>query len=302
MKKILALAMAAAMALSIAACGNQGDAKGNTSGSNPGTSSSAPQGGADISVYTNAYFAPFEYYDGTEIVGVDVDVMNMVGEKLGRKVSYTNVEFGTIIDTVSAGKLADVGAAGITITESRQKLVDFSDPYFTSVQYVIFPAGTMTPDGTDGGVSYILWDSLAGKKIGVQADTTGDIYVDMEINAVNGDDYGLERDGMLLNSGAVETRYDSAQLAADAVGAGQVDVVVVDYLPASYIVEKNTGFECAALYYAGGEGENPTPTEEQYAICVTKGQDELLQAINDVLADLGEDGINDLVMKHMGLK
>ncbi len=302
MKKILALAMAAAMALSIAACGNQGDAKGNTSGSNPGTSSSAPQGGADISVYTNAYFAPFEYYDGTEIVGVDVDVMNMVGEKLGRKVSYTNVEFGTIIDTVSAGKLADVGAAGITITESRQKLVDFSDPYFTSVQYVIFPAGTMTPDGTDGDVSYILWDSLAGKKIGVQADTTGDIYVDMEINAVNGDDYGLERDGMLLNSGAVETRYDSAQLAADAVGAGQVDVVVVDYLPASYIVEKNTGFECAALYYAGGEGENPTPTEEQYAICVTKGQDELLQAINDVLADLGEDGINDLVMKHMGLK
>ncbi|MEY8402643.1 transporter substrate-binding domain-containing protein [Oscillospiraceae bacterium 44-34] len=302
MKKILALAMAAAIALSIAACGNQGDAKGNTSGSNPGTSSSAPQGGADISVYTNAYFAPFEYYDGTEIVGVDVDVMNMVGEKLGRKVSYTNVEFGTIIDTVSAGKLADVGAAGITITESRQKLVDFSDPYFTSVQYVIFPAGTMTPDGTDGDVSYILWDSLAGKKIGVQADTTGDIYVDMEINAVNGDDYGLERDGMLLNSGAVETRYDSAQLAADAVGAGQVDVVVVDYLPASYIVEKNTGFECAALYYAGGEGENPTPTEEQYAICVTKGQDELLQAINDVLADLGEDGINDLVMKHMGLK
>lgn len=302
MKKILALAMAAAMALSIAACGNQGDAKGNTSGSNPGTSSSAPQGGADISVYTNAYFAPFEYYDGTEIVGVDVDVMNMVGEKLGRKVSYTNVEFGTIIDTVSAGKLADVGAAGITITESRQKLVDFSDPYFTSVQYVIFPAGTMTPDGTDGDVSYILWDSLTGKKIGVQADTTGDIYVDMEINAVNGDDYGLERDGMLLNSGAVETRYDSAQLAADAVGAGQVDVVVVDYLPASYIVEKNTGFECAALYYAGGEGENPTPTEEQYAICVTKGQDELLQAINDVLADLGEDGINDLVMKHMGLK
>ena len=302
MKKILALAMAAAMALSIAACGNQGDAKGNTSGSNPGTSSSAPQGGADISVYTNAYFAPFEYYDGTEIVGVAVDVMNMVGEKLGRKVSYTNVEFGTIIDTVSAGKLADVGAAGITITESRQKLVDFSDPYFTSVQYVIFPAGTMTPDGTDGDVSYILWDSLAGKKIGVQADTTGDIYVDMEINAVNGDDYGLERDGMLLNSGAVETRYDSAQLAADAVGAGQVDVVVVDYLPASYIVEKNTGFECAALYYAGGEGENPTPTEEQYALCVTKGQDELLQAINDVLADLGEDGINDLVMKHMGLK
>lgn len=317
MKKILALTMAVAMSLSLIACGgNGGSASSNKGGASSGTPSSAsgsqggdassaqPSGGADISVYTNAYFAPFEYYDGTDIAGVDVDVMNMVGEKLGRKVVYTNVEFGTIIDTVSAGKLADVGAAGITITDSRKELVDFSAPYFTSVQYVIYPAGSMTPDGTDGDVSYILWDSLAGKKIGVQAETTGDIYVDMEINAADGDDYDLGRDGVLLKSGTEETRYDSAQLAADAVGAGQVDVVVVDYLPASYIVEKNSGFECAALYYAAGVdgAEAPSPTEEQYAICVTKGQDELLAAINGVLADLGEDGINDLVMKHMGLE
>ena len=296
MKKILALTMAAAMVLSLAACGGNSD-KG--SGSSSGGGSAGP-----ISVYTNADFAPFEYYDGTDIVGVDVDVMDKVGEKLGRKVSYTNVEFGTIIDTVSAGKLADVGAAGITITASRQEQVDFSDPYFTSVQYVIFPAGTMTADGTDGDVSYILWDSLAGKKIGVQADTTGDIYVDMEINAVDGDDYDLGRDGVLLSSGAEEIRYDSAQLAADAVGAGQVDVVVVDQLPASYIVDKNSGFECAALYYAAGTdgAAAPFPTEEQYAICVTKGQDELLDAINAVLSELGEDGINSLVMEHMGLE
>ena len=253
MKKILALTMAAAMVLSLAACGGNSD-KG--SGSSSGGGSAGP-----ISVYTNAYFAPFEYYDGTDIVGVDVDVMDKVGEKLGRKVSYTNVEFGTIIDTVSAGKLADVGAAGITITASRQEQVDFSDPYFTSVQYVIFPAGTMTADGTDGDVSYILWDSLAGKKIGVQADTTGDIYVDMEINAADGDDYDLGRDGVLLSSGAEEIRYDSAQLAADAVGAGQVDVVVVDQLPASYIVDKNSGFECAALYYAGLLYTSPSPRD-----------------------------------------
>ena len=310
MKKILAFAMAAAMTLSIAACGGNGGSASSNKGSQAGGSvsnsgsSAQPSGGTDISVYTNAYFAPFEYYDGTDIVGVDVDVMNMVGEKLGRNVVYTNVEFGTIIDTVSAGKLADVGAAGITITDSRKELVDFSDPYFTSVQYVIYPAGTMTPDGTDGDVSYILWSSLAGKKIGVQADTTGDIYVDMEINAADGDDYDLGRDGMLLSSGAEETRYDSAQLAADAVGAGQVDVVVVDYLPASYIVEKNQGYECAALYYpAGVDGAAaPFPTEEQYAICVTKGQDELLDAINAVLSELGEDGINSLVMEHMGLE
>ena len=285
LKKYILPALAAALCLTLCACG--GDAKNSPSG--------AQGGDGDISVYTNAYFAPFEYYDGTDIVGVDVEIMNMVGEKLNRTVSYTNVEFGTIIDTVSAGKLADVGAAGITITDSRKEQVDFSDPYFTSVQYVIYPAGTMTPDGTDGDVSYILWDSLAGKKIGVQADTTGDIYVGGEIS---GEDF----DGLLKDTGAEEVRYDSAQLAADAVGAGQVDVVVVDYLPASYIVEKNQGYECAALYYAGGDGEAPSPTEEQYAICVTKGRDDLLKAINEVLSELGSDGINDLVMKHMGLE
>ncbi len=308
MKKLAALLLALTMVLALCACSNQqaggGSAEPSKSAeggdpSQPSDEPTAPAHAADISVYTNAYFAPFEYYDGTDIVGVDVEIMNLVGEKLGRNVTYTNVEFGTIIDTVSAGKLADVGAAGITITESRQEQVDFSDPYFTSVQYVIYPAGAMTPDGKDGSVSYILWDSLAGMKIGVQADTTGDIYVDGEINGTEADpDYGY--DGVLLNSGASETRYDSAQLAADAVGAGQVDVVVVDYLPASYIVEKNSGYECAALYYDNGDG-TVAPTEEQYAICVTKGQNELLKAINDVLAELGENGINDLVMKHMGL-
>lgn len=302
MKKFGALLLALTMVSALAACSDQGAKDSAEPSKAPETQSAAPaesaepsQGGAAISVYTNAYFAPFEYYDGTDITGVDVDIMNKVGEKLGREVTYTNVEFATIIDTVSSGKLADVGAAGITITPSRQERVDFSDPYFTSVQYVIYPTGEMAPDGTDGDVDYILWDSLAGKKIGVQTDTTGDIYVNGEIT---GEDF----DGLLKDTGASETRYDNAQLAVDAMGAGQVDVVVVDYLPASYIVEKNSGYACAALYYPGGEGEQPSPTEEQYAICVTKGQDELLSAINEVLAELGEDGINALVMEHMGLE
>ena len=302
MKKILALLLALTMVLAFAACAKDDTSTdSNTESSTTSESESSSESGAPISVYTNAYFAPFEYYDGTDIVGVDVDIMNMVGEKLGREVKYTNVDFGTIIDTVSSGKLADVGAAGITITEARQELVDFSNPYFTSVQYVVYPTGAMTPDGTDGDVNYILWDSLAGKKIGVQTDTTGDIYVDGEINATEEDeDYGYN--GVLLDTGASEIRYESAQLAVDAVGAGQIDVVVIDYLPASFIVEKNEGYECAALYYAGGEGEDPYPTQEEYAICVTKGQDELLTAINGVLDELGEDGVNDLVMQHMGLE
>ena len=72
-------------------------------------------------------------------------------------------------------------------------------------------------------------------------------------------------------------------------------------LPAEYIVGKNTQYSCAALYYKGGDGEADYPTAEDYAICVAKGNKELLDAINAVLAELGAEGINALVLKHMGM-
>ena len=94
-----------------------------------------------IIVQTNAFFAPFEYYDGTEIVGVDVDIMEKVGEKLGKEVVFQDGDFAIIIDVVSQGTMADAGAAGITITDERKEKVDFSIPYYTSVQYVIWGRG-----------------------------------------------------------------------------------------------------------------------------------------------------------------
>ncbi len=253
-----------------------------------------------IIVQTNAYFAPFEYMDGGEIVGVDVEIMKLVGEKLGKEVKFQNVDFSVIIDNVSQGKICDAGAAGITVTDTRKEKVDFSNTYFTSVQYVIYKKGTMTADGQDGDVSYILWDTLAGKKIGVQRDTTGDIYVDGEINGQEDNDYGYN--GVLYGKGSELVKFDNAQVAADAIKANQIDVVVVDKLPASFIVEKSADYECAALYYKGGEGEADVPTEESYAICVTKGNKELLDAINAVLEELGAEGIEQLVKKHMGLE
>lgn len=245
-----------------------------------------------IYVDTNAFFAPFEYYDGQEIKGVDIDIMNLVGERLGKKVVFENTSFGVIIDNVESGKKYDCGAAGITITPEREQQVAFSNPYYTSVQYVIFKDNTLAADGTaEDGTEYVLWSQLAGKKIGVQRDTTGDIYVDGEINAQEDNEY--EYNGVLYGTNATETRYDSAQVAVDALGT-YVDVVVVDKLPAQYIVSKNAGLSCYALYYSADKA-----TEEQYAICVTKGNDELLDAINAVLAELGEDGINELVQKHL---
>lgn len=257
-----------------------------------------------IYVDTNAYFAPFEYYDSDlKIAGVDVEIMNKVGKKLGKKVVFENTDFDLIIDNVASGKKYDCGAAGITITDERKEKVDFSNPYFTSVQYAIFPASENVTTKKDGDTDYVLWSELSDKKIGYQRDTTGDIYVNLEINAA-GEDHDDEYTGQLEGSAAAGTGYDSAQLAVDAITAKQVDVVVVDKLPAQYIVSHNEGYKCYALYYPKEADDTATadfPTEEQYAICVTKGNKELLDAINAVLAELGDNGVNALVSKHLGI-
>ena len=261
----------------------------------------------EIIVHTNAFFAPFEYYDGEEIVGVDVEIMNLVGKKLGKEVKFVNTEFAAIIDNVKEGKVCDAGAAGITVTDERSEKVDFSTPYYTSVQYVIFKANDASiATKTMNGVEYIVWDALAGKKIGTQLDTTGWIYTDGEINATEADeDYGY--DGVLYGKGCEHKAFDNGQLAADGIG-NLVDVVIIDELPAQFITSKNSSLKCVPLYYAGETDAEDAPVEEQYAICVTKGNEELLNAINEVLAELlvedanGLTEIEKMVMKHMGME
>ena len=312
MKKILSLILAALMLTSaflFVSCGNNeaanNDSAADTQKADPDDTQKADDNDTII-VNTNAFFAPFEYYDGDTIVGVDVEIMDKVGEKLGKKVQFDNTEFSVIIDNVAKGEVCDCGAAGITITDARKEKVDFSTPYYTSVQYVIWAEDDDSVETVDD--KYVLWDSLAGKKIGVQTDTTGMIFADGEINAQADDpDYGY--DGVLYGTDTELVNFDNGQLAADAItGSKQIDVVIIDELPAQFIVDKNAGLKCLPLYYKGGEGEEDTPTEEQYAICVTKGNTELLDAINEVLAEMlveddnGQSEVIKLVMKHMGME
>jgi polar amino acid transport system substrate-binding protein len=252
-----------------------------------------------IYVQTNAYFAPFEYYDGSNIVGVDVEIMELVGEKLGKDIVWQDGDFGIIIDTVADGTLADCGAAGLTITPEREAKVDFSNPYYTSIQYVILPADSTVATKTADGVEYIVWEALAGLTVATQTDTTGWIYADAEIDCEGGVLYGTNTDHQAM---------DSANVAADALGT-DIDAIIVDELPAQYIVSNSTkGFKCYPLYYsAAEEGEADEPVIEHYAIAVTKGNTELLDAINAVLAELlvedanGQTQIEKMVMDHMNM-
>ena len=247
---------------------------------------------ADYVVETNAFFAPFEYYENRQIVGVDVDIVNRVAEKMGKTIQLKNVEFDVIIDNVEAGKIADAGAAGLTITPARAEKVNFTSPYYSSVQYVIFNRD-MPPSLRD---DHIVWEALAGHKLGSQIGSTGYIFVDDEIE-----------NGVLSGTGTTIKGIDSHQLAADAILAHIIDYAIADELAAKFIVEKNPGLDALPLYYSGATREEDYPVEESYAIAVNKDRDELLEAFNEVLTemlekdDAGMSEIDHLVLKYMGL-
>jgi polar amino acid transport system substrate-binding protein len=246
----------------------------------------------DYVVETNAFFAPFEFYENRKIVGVDVDIVNRVAEKMNKKIQIKNVEFDVIIDNVEAGLIADAGAAGLTITPARKEKVNFTIPYYDSVQYVIFNRNN-PPSLRD---DHIVWEALAGTKLGSQIGSTGYIFVDSEI-----------KDGVLSGTNTEIKGIDSHQLAADAINAHIIDYAIADELAAKFIVEKNPEFDALPLYYSGPTRAEDYPVEESYAIAVNKSRGDLLEAFNEVLGEMltedqnGQTEIDRLVLKYMGL-
>ena len=225
-------------------------------------------------------------------MGVDVEIVNRVAEKMSKTIQIKNVEFDVIIDNVEAGRIADAGAAGLTITPAREEKVNFTIPYYSSVQYVIFNRES-PPSLRDG---HIVWEALEGATLGTQIGSTGYIFVEDEIE-----------NGILAGTGTILKGIDSHQLAADAIGAHIIDYAIADELAAKYIVEKNPELETLPLYYAGATRDEDYPVEESYAIAVNKSREELLEAFNEVLAEMlteneaGETEIDRLVLKYMGL-
>ncbi len=158
---------------------------------------------------TNAFFPPYEFYEGDAIVGIDPEIAKAVADKLGLELVIEDVEFDSIIAGVQAGKY-DIGCAGMTVTEDRLKSVNFSTPYATGVQSVIVVEGSEITD-----VDKLLEGNY---KVGVQTGTTGDIYMT--------DDIGEER---------IE-RFAKGNDAIIALQTGKIDAVVIDNEPAKSFV------------------------------------------------------------------
>ena len=259
MKKIISIIVAMAM-LAVPACLMSCGSEDNT-----------------LTMATNASFPPYEYMESGEVVGIDAEIAAKIAEKIGMELEIIDTEFDSIIAGVQSGKY-DMGMAGMTVTEDRLKSVNFSSTYAKGVQVVIvkedfeyasyedFYTG-YDDEGNPTGV-------IDGIKIGVQQGTTGDIYASSAP-----EDWGFGEDKI--------TRYKTGADAVQALVAGKIDCVIIDNEPAKNYVEANEGLKILDTSY----------TEEDYAIAIAKDNEELLNKINDALAELTEEGVIDEIIE-----
>lgn len=226
--------------------------------------------GAKLILATSADFPPYEYIEGNGYAGIDIEIAGLIAEKIGRELVVENMNFNSIINAVETGK-ADIGMAGLTVNEDRLQSVDFTESYATGVQAIIVPENSPIKTVED------IYAEGAAYKFGVQLSTTGDIYISTEIN-----------DDKTLN-GTVE-QYTTGAEAVAALVAGKIDCVVIDNEPAKSFVAANKGLKVLDTEYA----------VEDYAICLAKGNTELLEQINKALAELKADGkIDSIINKYI---
>ena len=279
MKKITRRSFMAAAGLTVAAlaltaCGGSSSTASSAAASSVASSAAASSEAASaaatelttveagkLTMATNAAFPPYEMTtDAGEFEGIDIETAQAIADKLGLELQIDDMDFDAALLSVQQGK-ADIAMAGVTVTDERKAVMDFSDSYATGIQSIIVP--------NDSDIASP--DDLAGKKIGTQRGTTGYIYCS--------DDFGDEN----------VVAYDDGLTAVQALNNGQVDAVVIDNAPAKEFVAANPGLVILDTSYA----------EEDYAIGVAKGSS-LKDAVNAALEELKADGtLQSIVDKYI---
>ena len=277
MKKIsrrsfLAAAGLSVAALALTACGGSSASTASSVASSAASSEAASTSAAagelttveagKLTMATNATFPPYEMTtDAGEFEGIDIEAAQAIADKLGLELQIDDMDFDAALLSVQQGK-ADIVMAGVTVTDERKAVMDFSDSYATGIQSVIVPEGSDIASP----------DDLAGKKIGTQRGTTGYIYCT--------DDFGED----------AVVAYDSGLTAVQALNNGQVDAVVIDNAPAKEYVAANPGLKVLETSYA----------EEDYAIGMNKDNTALVEAVNAALEELKADGtLQSIVDKYI---
>ena len=272
LKTVAIAAAALALAVGMTACGGAASTAASSTASSAAASSEAASSEAASSeaasetetaelstvepgkliMSTNAAFPPYEMTtDSGEFEGIDIETAQAIADKLGLELQIDDMDFDAALLAVQQGK-SDMVMAGVTVTDERQNVMDFTDSYATGIQSIIVKE--------DSDIASV--DDLAGKKIGTQRGTTGYLYCS--------DDFGDEN----------VVAYDDGLTAVQMLNNGQVDCVVIDNAPAKEFIAANPGLKLLDTAYV----------EESYAIGIGKGNTELKDAINTALEELKADG------------
>lgn len=257
MNKLFAGGMAVLTAFTLAACGSAGIEVGKTSSDSEGGAKEA------LTMVTSPDFAPWEFMDGNEIVGIDPEIGQAIADKMGVELKIESMDFDSLIPAVASGK-ADFVVSGFTVTDERKEQVDFTDAYTASIQKILVRK--------DSDIK--SYEDLEGKTVGVEMGTTGAMDVE-------------EDETIKMKADEYKTYSD----VVTALKSEKIDAAVLDILPAQQIAEKNDDLQVL---------DDEPYGEEEYAIVCKKGSN-LTAKLNDTLKALKEDGTIEKIMdKYTG--
>lgn len=223
----------------------------------------------DLVMGTSANFAPFEYRDGGEFRGIDIEIAQRIAKDLDKKLIIKDMEFDSVVQSIASNSV-DIGITGLTINDTRKQVINFSDPYFSASQMIIIKEDDARFENlkTKDDVIKVI-NNLNNLKIGVQAGTTGEFYS-------KGDaDWGFSG---FLNAETLS--FTNGAMAITAMLNNQIDIVIIDEMPARVLVQTNKGAKLIDI----------SLTDEKYAIGVRKDKKDLLDKINEILKQMQEDG------------
>ena len=242
MKKIIAILLVFVMMLSFAACGEKKEQQ------------DPQQEVKTLKVGTSPDFPPFEYLEGQDVVGIEIDILDAIAEKLGMKLEIVQMDFDSVLPGVQAGKL-DIGASGITITESRLKEALFTQPYCMAAQAIVVVEGSPVTCKAD----------LEGKKVSAQTGTTAEDFC--------------------MAEGYDVLAYQANNDAESAVVTGKVDAWVIDDLTAAAMVAEYNKTAATKLVIL-----DEAMTTEPYGFASKKGNEDLIKSMDDILTEMLKDG------------
>ena len=241
LRKLIALALCLTMVLAFAACSKSESSSASFTTVNSGK----------LTIATSPDFPPYENLDDNgNIVGIEIDIMQLIAQKLGLELQVDAMDFDAALLAVQQGK-SDMAVSGITVTEDRKLVMNFTDSYTTAVQVIVVPEG-----------SDVTLDNLGDQMIGTQRGTTGYLYTV--------DDYGEDH----------VIGYDTYTTVVQALLNDQIDCIVMDDAVAREYVAANPGLVILDTSYA----------DEDYAFAVDKQNEALTQAVNNALKELIADG------------